>query len=63
MTVELVGDLEREVRELAARRGCTVATLVALAVRSYIDYSALTDLEALDVAETQLALVPELALA
>ncbi|MDX2000714.1 MAG: hypothetical protein SF066_23575 [Thermoanaerobaculia bacterium] len=60
MTIELVGSLEREARELAAREGCAVDALVALAVRSYIDYAALTDLDARDVAETQLALAPEL---
>lgn len=60
MTIELAGRLEREARELAARQGCAVDALVARAVRSYIDYAAITDLEPGDIAETQFALVSEL---
>jgi hypothetical protein len=59
MTIELVGNLEREARELAARQGCEVDALVARAVRSYLDYAAITDLEPHEVTATQLALAAE----
>ncbi len=60
MTVELTGNVETQLRDLASRQGRNVGTLVEEAVRDYLETAAITDLEPAEVAEAQVALVNEL---
>ena len=60
MTVELSGKVEEELRDLAVSQGREVGALVEEAVREYLEAAAITDLDAAEVAETQVALVGEL---
>ena len=60
MSIELPGSVEEQLRNLAAKQGRDVRTLVEEAVRQYLDSAAITDLDATQVAETQAALLGEL---
>jgi predicted transcriptional regulator len=60
MTIELPGGIEDQLRSLARRQGRDVRTLVEEAVRQYIDAAAITDLDANEVGEAQIALLGEL---
>jgi len=62
MTITLSAPIEEELRELAARRGRAVEVLVEEAVRTYLEAAAVSDLDAEQVAETQMALIGELSL-
>ncbi len=60
MTIELPGIVEEPLRNLAERQKRDVNTLVAEAVRQYLEAEAITDLDTAEVAEAQLALASEL---
>ena len=60
MSIELPGSVEEQLRNLAAKQGRDVRTLVEEAVRQYLDSAAIMDLDATQVAETQTALLGEL---
>ena len=60
MTIELPGIVEGPLRNLAERQKRDVNTLVAEAVRQYLEAEAITDLDPSQVAEAQLALAGEL---
>lgn len=60
MTVELPASVETPLRDLARKEKREVEALVEEAVRTLLETSAITDLDLSDVAETQLALIPEL---
>jgi predicted transcriptional regulator len=60
MTIELPGTVEQELRTLAAKRGQDISALLEAAVRQYLEAEAITDLDAREITETQMALVGEL---
>jgi predicted transcriptional regulator len=60
MTIELPGTVEQELRTLAAKRGQDISALLEAAVRQYLEAEAITDLDAGEITETQMALVGEL---
>ena len=60
MTIELPSSVEEQLRNLAAKQGRDVRTLVEEAVRQYLESAAITDLDATQVAEAQAALLGEL---
>ena len=60
VSIELPRSVEEQLRRLAAKQGRDVPTLVEEAVRQYIEYAAITDLDARQVADTQAALLGEL---
>ena len=60
MSIELPVTVEDQLRNLAAKQGRDVRTLVEEAVRQYLESAAITDLDATQVAETQAALLGEL---
>ncbi|HKI03937.1 MAG TPA: hypothetical protein VKK31_18290 [Thermoanaerobaculia bacterium] len=59
MTIELPATLEKELRDLAVTQSRDVGELVVEAVRQYLEASAITDLDAADVAEAQMKLITE----
>jgi len=59
MVIEL-GNVERELRDLAQKQGRDVQVLIEEAVREYLEAAAITDVDTAEVAETQEALVTEL---
>jgi predicted transcriptional regulator len=60
MTIELPVSIEKDLRNLALVQSRDIRDLVEEAVRQYLEATAITDLDAEDVAETQVALVGEL---
>jgi predicted transcriptional regulator len=60
MTIELKGNMEEQLRDLAGKQGRDISLLVEEAVQDYIDAAAITDLDSSAVAETQVALLGEL---
>ena len=60
MSIELPGSVVEQLRNLAAKQGRDVRTLVVEAVRQYLESAAITDLDATQVAETQATLLGEL---
>jgi predicted transcriptional regulator len=60
VSIELPVGVEEQLRSLAATQGRDVASLVAEAIRRYLEAAAITDVDAGEVAETQAALVAEL---
>src|SRR5436305_10483479 len=60
MSIELPAQVEEQLRNLAARQKRDIGSLVGEAIRQYLEAEAITDLDAADVAEAQLALVGEL---
>lgn len=60
MSIELTGPEEAQLRELATRTGRDVRLLAQEAVRQYIAFVAITDLDSGQVAEAQTALLTEL---
>lgn len=60
MTIELSRQVEKQLRDLAASQGREIGALVEDAVREYLEATAITDLDAAEVAETQVALAGEL---
>lgn len=52
--------MEDPLRNLAAKQGRDVRALVEEAVRQYLESAAITDLDAIQVAETQTQLLGEL---
>ena len=60
MTIELSSTVERQVRLLARKQRRAVRVVVEDAVRQYLEAAAITDIDAADVAATQLALTGEL---
>ena len=60
VSLDLPGSVEQLLRDLAARQGRDVHTLVEEAIRQYLEAAAITDLEASEVAEAQVALLGEL---
>ncbi len=61
MTIELPGSVEERLRNLAQAQGRDVHALVEEAVQLFLEAAAITDLADGDVAESQEALVKELA--
>ncbi len=59
MTIELPASVEEQLRDLAARQGREIRALVEEAIRQYLEWSTITDVDASDVAETQSALPHE----
>jgi predicted DNA-binding protein len=51
MSIELPCSVEEQIRNLAAKQGRDVRTLVEEAVRQYLESAAITDLEPTQVAE------------
>jgi len=60
MTIELPGTVEEQLRELALKQGREMGVIIEEALRTYVEATAITDLEPEDVAETQMALIGEL---
>ncbi len=60
MSIELPNSVEEQLRNLAAKQGRDVRTLVEEAVRQYLEAVAIADLDAAQVAETQTKLLGEL---
>jgi len=60
MVIKLDDQIERELRRIAGHQGRALADIVEGALRNYIEMEAITDLESIDIAATQLALVTEL---
>jgi predicted transcriptional regulator len=58
--IELSGRVEEELRDLAAKQGRDVGALIQEAVRQYLEWAAISDLDAAEVAEAQIALLDEL---
>jgi hypothetical protein len=52
--------IEEQLRDLAVRQGRDIGVLLEEAVREYLEASAITDLDAAEVAESQVALLSEL---
>jgi predicted DNA-binding protein len=60
VSIDLPGSVEEQLRALAAKQGRDVRVLVEEAIRLYIEGSAITDVDANALAETQTALLGEL---
>ncbi|HEY0555799.1 MAG TPA: hypothetical protein VGG20_16210 [Thermoanaerobaculia bacterium] len=60
MTIELIGNVEEQLRDLAVRQGRDIGALVEEAVREYIVTASITDLDGSEVADTQTALLDDL---
>jgi predicted transcriptional regulator len=60
VSIELPGNIEKQLRTLAARQGRDVRALAEEAIRQYLEAAAITDLDANDVGEAQTALLGEL---
>jgi predicted transcriptional regulator len=60
MTIELPMSIEKDLRNLALVQSRDIRDLVEEAVRQYLESAAITDLDAEEVAETQVALLGEL---
>ena len=60
MSIELPGSVEEQLRNLAAKQGRDIGALVEEAVRQYLEATAITDLDATQVAEAQAAMLGEL---
>ncbi len=60
MTLELTGNVETQLRDLASKQGRNVRAVFEDAVREDLETIAITDLEPAEVAEAQVALVSEL---
>ncbi len=60
MTVELSSPVEEQLRLLARKQGRDVRVVVEDAVRQYVEAASITDLDAAEVARTQVALAGEL---
>jgi predicted transcriptional regulator len=60
VSIQLSGGVEEQLRDLAARQGRDVSALVEEAIRQYLEAAAITDVEPLQVAEAQAALLGEL---
>ena len=60
MSIELSSSVEEQLRNLAAKQGRDVCTLVEEALRQYLEFAAITDLEPTQAAEAQAALLSEL---
>jgi predicted transcriptional regulator len=60
MTIELSARVEEQLRDLALRQGRDIGVLLEEAVREYLEAAAITDLNAGEVAETQVVLLGEL---
>ena len=60
MRFELPVTVEGQLRDLAAKQGRDLETLVEEAVRLYLEGAAITDLDSGDLAEAQVALTGEL---
>lgn len=61
MTINLADSLEQQVRSLAAAQGRDIQAVIEEAVRDYLVSAAITDVEPDDLAQSQLAMLPELA--
>ena len=57
MSIELPAQVEEQLRNLAARQKRDIGSLVGEAIRQYLEAEAITDLDAAEVAEAQLALI------
>lgn len=60
MSIELPGSVEEQLATLAAKQGRDVRALVEEAIRQYLEASAITDVDASELAEAQVALLGEL---
>jgi predicted transcriptional regulator len=60
MSIELPAQVEEQLRQLAVRQNRDIDALVEEAVRWYLEAGAITDLDAAEVAETQMTLAGEL---
>jgi predicted transcriptional regulator len=58
--IELTSSVEEQLRTLAAKQGRDVCALVEEAIRQYLEATAITDVDANELAETQAALLGEL---
>jgi len=60
VSIDLPGSVEEQLRSLAAKQGRDLRALVEEAIRQYLEAAAITDLDATQVAEAQVALLDEL---
>lgn len=60
MTIELPDAVEQELRTLAAKRGMDIRAVLEAAVRQYLESEAITDVDAGEIGEAQMALAGEL---
>lgn len=60
MTIELRGPVEEQLRDLAVRQGRDISSLVEEALQEYLEAIAITDLDGVEVAETQISVATEL---
>jgi len=60
MTIDLPSTVEEQLRDLAMKQGRELGVIVEEAIRTYVEATAITDLDPPDVAETQMALIGEL---
>ena len=60
MTIALPPGVEGKLRDLAARQGREISTVVEDALRQYLESTAITDLVVADIGEAQLRLLNEL---
>ncbi len=60
MSIELSGNVEEQLRDLATKQGRHVTALIEDAIRQYIEAAAITDLDPSQVAEAQAAMLGEL---
>jgi predicted transcriptional regulator len=60
VSIELPSNLEQKLRTLAAEQGRDVRALVEDAIQLYLEAAAITDVDAADVAQAQVALLGEL---
>ncbi len=60
VSIELPGSVEEQLRELAAKQGRDMRALVEEAIRQYLDWAAISDVDGAQVAEAQIALLDEL---
>lgn len=60
MNIELSNTVEEQLRALAIRQRRAITVLVEEAIQEYLVAAAITDLTMAEIAETQVALLPEL---
>ena len=60
MTITLKPEVEEQLRRLAAERRQDIGTVVADALRQYMESEAITDVTSDQVSQTQAAMLPEI---
>lgn len=60
MTIELSGNVEKQLRNLAASQGREIGDIVEEAVLEYLEAAAITDVQADEIGESQMTMLGEL---